>query len=110
MYICDITLFYHVSLLICDTEINQSINSKKSYSGLVSLFYRESKDSVLQTCWILLAPLRLESYPTDGQTNTQIDVGKTIPRHMRVAGYEYCTPETHSTGVTKTCALFPDCL
>ena len=24
--IYDITLFYHVSLLICDTEINQSIN------------------------------------------------------------------------------------
>ena len=26
MYICDIALFYHVSLLICGTEINQSIN------------------------------------------------------------------------------------
>ena len=29
MYICDITLFYDVSLLICDTEINQSIKYLK---------------------------------------------------------------------------------
>ena len=45
---------------------------------------------------------------SDGRTHGT-DVGKTIPRHKRVAGYDYCISETHSTGVTKTCALFPNC-
>ena len=33
MYICDITLFYHVSLLIGDTEINQSINQSINHNA-----------------------------------------------------------------------------
>ena len=34
-----------------------------------------------------------------------IDIEKTLPRHKRVAGYEYCTSETHTTRVSKTCAI-----
>ena len=64
------------------------------------LDYREGKNSVLQ---MVLAPLRLESYSTDGQMDTQIS------RHFRVARYEYCISERQSTGVTKTSALFPNC-
>ena len=44
--------------------------------GLVILGYIESNDSVLQTCWIVSAPLRLESESTDGRMDTRIDVGK----------------------------------
>ena len=33
---------------------------------------------------MVLQPLRLESYSTDEQTATRIDVGKAIPRHLRV--------------------------
>ena len=77
------------------------------------LDYRKGKNSVLQ---MVLAPLRLESYSTDGQMDTQIS------RHLRVARYEYCISERQSTGLTlgqflrvfpptltKTSALFPNC-
>ena len=36
-----------------------------------SLDNRETKDSVLQTCKIVFAPLRLESYSTDGRIHGQ---------------------------------------
>ena len=42
-------------------------------AGSVSLDYRESKDSVLQTGKMVFAPLRLESYSTDGQLDTRTD-------------------------------------
>ena len=45
-------------------------SSEKSYSGLMVLDYRQSKDSVLQTGWIVFALLKMESYPTDGHTGT----------------------------------------
>ena len=48
----------------------------KSYSGLVILDYRESKDSVLQTCRMVVAPLTQESFPTDGRTGTQLTIEK----------------------------------
>ena len=48
-------------------------SSEQSYSGLVILDYRERKDSVLQTCWIVFAPLRLESYPTIGRTDVHTE-------------------------------------
>ena len=46
-------------------------SSEYSYSGLVILDYRESKDSVLPTDWMVFASLRLESYPMDGWTDTR---------------------------------------
>ena len=40
--------------------------SEYSYSGLVILDYRESKNSLVPIDWMVFAYLRLESYPTDG--------------------------------------------
>ena len=45
--------------------------SEKSYSGLVLLEYRDSKDSVLPADWMVFATL--ESYPMDGWTDTRIE-------------------------------------
>ena len=50
-------------------------SAEQSYSGLVVLDYRESKDPVLHTSWMVFAPLILESYPTDRRMDTWIDVG-----------------------------------
>ena len=46
-------------------------SSEQSFSSLVILDYREIKDSVVHTCWMVFAPLRLESYPTDRRTHIQ---------------------------------------
>ena len=42
---------------------------------------RESKASVLQTCYKVIEFMSMKLYPTDGQLYTRIDVGKTIPRN-----------------------------
>ena len=39
----------------------------------------------------------------NGRTSTRVDVGIYI-----MARYEYCISETHSSRVTKTCALSPN--
>ena len=52
-------------------------SSEQSDPRLVSLDYRESKDSVLQTCWMVFAPLGLESYSMDRQTDRWIN-GQTL--------------------------------
>ena len=44
-------------------------SSEQSYSGFDDLMYKESQDSVLQTCLMVVAYLKLESYPTDGRTH-----------------------------------------
>ena len=49
-------------------------SSELSYSGLVILEYRESKDSVVPTDWMVFASLRLESYPADGLTDIRKDM------------------------------------
>ena len=47
--------------------------SEEGYPGLVIHDYRQSTDSVLQTCWMIFVTLRLESYPTDGRTDGHTD-------------------------------------
>ena len=34
---------------------------------------QKNKDSLPRTCWVVFAPLRLESYPTDGRTDGRKD-------------------------------------
>ena len=51
--------------------------------------------------------VRLESYSTDRHTDRPLGKHNTSPRTC--VGYEYYIKETHSSGVTKTCALSPNC-
>ena len=54
-------------------------SSEKNYSTLVIPDYRESEDSVLQACWMVFAPQRLESDAQTGQNHTDRLLNNTTP-------------------------------
>ena len=70
-----------------------------TYLRLVILDYKASKDSVLDGICASDHIRRM-----DGRTHGQT-MGKHNTRKFFVAGYEYCLSVTHSSGITKTCAL-----
>ena len=71
-------------------------SSVQSYSGLLILDYIGSKVPVLQTCWMVFAPLRLESYLTDEHMD-----GRWVNNTSLLTCYGVLTLRirAHSTGV-----------
>ena len=57
-------------------------SSEQSYSGLVIPDYgKKTSFHASDKLNVHVVPLRLESYPTDGRTDTRIEGGKTLPRN-----------------------------